>query len=115
MAEHGVTGSVRASGKGEIATLYVQGSFAFHLQNDFRHAYESLASKNKSIQIDLNDTDYMDSSGLGMLLVMKKYLDAAKVEYEIVRSHGQTQELLAMTHFDQYFRINGAAIKAPAG
>ncbi|WP_255374988.1 MULTISPECIES: STAS domain-containing protein [unclassified Oleiphilus] len=59
------------------------------------------------VQVDLYDVEYMDSSGLGMLLVMKKFLDGAGVAYEIVRSRGQTYDLLSMTHFNQYFSING--------
>ncbi|WP_369823094.1 STAS domain-containing protein, partial [Oleiphilus sp. HI0128] len=50
------------------------------------------------VQVDLYDVEYMDSSGLGMLLVMKKFLDGAGVAYEIVRSRGQTYDLLSMTH-----------------
>jgi anti-anti-sigma factor len=101
-----VEGSIKVSETKGCGMLFVKGSFAFHLQQEFRKAYEGLISTSKSIQIDLRDVDYMDSSGLGMLLVMKKYLDKHGVVYEIVNSRGQPLELLLMTHFNQYFKIN---------
>jgi len=104
----GATGNIKVSENSGCGMLYVSGSFAFHLQSEFRIAYESLTKNNKLIQLDLQHADYMDSSGLGMLLVMKKYLDRFKVSCEIVRSKGQPLDLLTMTHFDQYFKINGA-------
>lgn len=85
----------------------ISGSFAFHLQSDFRKAYESISKTTVSVVLDFGGVDYMDSSGLGMLLVMKKYLDDAKVSYEITNSRDQTLDLLKMTHFDKFFKING--------
>jgi len=100
-------GGVKVSVNNSCATLYVSGSFAFHLQSEFRSAYEQMTDNCTLIQVDLHEVDYMDSSGLGMLLVMKKFLDRAGIGYEIVRSRGQTFDLLSMTHFNQYFCING--------
>ena len=103
-------GSVKVSVNSSCTTLYISGSFAFHLQSEFRSAYEQNSKDSKLVQIDLYDTEYMDSSGLGMLLVMKKYLDNAGKTYEIIRSRGQTLDLLKMTHFNQYFSINGESV-----
>lgn len=104
-------GSVKTSVNSGCGIIYVDGSFAFHIQSDFRDAYENLAPKCNEIKIDLDRASYMDSSGLGMLLVMKKFLDSKKLSYEIVGSKGQTHDLLQLTHFNKYFRING---KEPA-
>jgi anti-anti-sigma factor len=104
------SGSVTVSASNDCTTLLVKGSFAFHLQSEFRSAYEQSLGTSKKIVVDLSDTEYMDSSGLGMLLVMKKYLDGKGIAYEISRSHGQTYDLLSMTHFNQYFSINGEKV-----
>ena len=77
------------------------------MQSEFRKAYEDLVQKNKLIQIDFHQTDYMDSSGLGMLLVMKKFLDERKIASELLRINGQVHDLLNLTHFYKYFKING--------
>ena len=100
-------GSVRTNISSDVGTVFVDGSFAFHMQGDFRQAYEEVAVKCKSIKIDLDRANYMDSSGLGMLLVMKKFLDNKDMAYEIVGSKGQTLDLLQLTHFNKYFKING--------
>ena len=103
-------GSVKVTVNSGSAILYVNGSFAFHLQSEFRSAYEGVIDACDSVSIDLKSVDYMDSSGLGMLLVMKKFLDDAGISYQIAKSHGQTYDLLSMTHFKQYFRINGEPV-----
>lgn len=101
------SGSVKVSDSNGCTTLYIKGSFVFNLQSEFRNAYERGLGTNRKLQVDLFETEYMDSSGLGMLLVMRKFLDKAGVAYEIVRSRGQTYDLLKMTHFNKYFSING--------
>ncbi len=103
-------GSVKVSVNHGCTSLYISGSFAFHLQSEFRAAYERGVNGTTLVQIDLHEVEYMDSSGLGMLLVMKKFLDGAGVDCEIVRSRGQTYDLLKMTYFNQYFSINGEGI-----
>lgn len=103
-------GAIKISSNNKCGMIYVSGSFAFNLQDEFRRAYESLASKNTIIQLDFQQANYMDSSGLGMLLVLKKFLDTKKVNYEIQRASGQIKDLLMMTHFYKYFVINGQPI-----
>lgn len=100
-------GSIKTSVSDNCGYIYVDGSFAFHIQSEFRDAYEDLAQKCKQVKVDLDRASYMDSSGLGMLLVMKKFLDGKNISYEIVGSKGQTYDLLQLTHFNKYFKING--------
>lgn len=104
-------GWVRVSEAQGSGVIYLRGKFAFSLQSEFRKAYEQLATKCRTLTIDLNEVDYMDSSGLGMLLVMKKYLDDATVSYELENVSGATLNLLQITHFNKYFKINGEALK----
>jgi anti-anti-sigma factor len=100
------------SSNNKCGTVYISGSFAFNLQLEFRRAYEELAKKNTLIQIDFHQATYMDSSGLGMLLVMKKYLEGRKMAFELLRVSGQVKDLLTLTHFEKYFKINGQAQNA---
>jgi len=103
----GASGYVSVSEQAKSAIIGISGSFAFHLQNGFRKAYEGLSEEVELLTLDLGGVEYMDSSGLGMLLVMKKYLDEVKVNYEITNSRDQTLDLLKMTHFNHFFKING--------
>lgn len=103
-------GQIKTTSNNKCGVIYISGEFAFNTQSEFRKAYENLVLKNTLIQIDFQNTQYMDSSGLGMLLVMKKFLDDKKVVCELLKVNGQVYELLNMTHFYKYFKINGKAI-----
>ena len=93
-------------------TLHISGKLIFEVQAEFRAAYESIDTKkrdcrNFEILISLAQVEYIDSSGLGMLLVMRKYLLSKSIHFQIINSRGQSDDLLRLTHFDRYFRING--------
>ena len=67
------------SADGAILTVQIKGKFDFNLVQSFRQAYADLNDNIDKVVIDLRETDYMDSSALGMLLNMKKNL-TGKVE-----------------------------------
>ena len=58
------------SGDEKTVTITIDGMFDLSLQGDFRKAYEEYGKQMRYV-IDLRDTDYMDSSAFGMLLVFK--------------------------------------------
>ena len=101
------TGQIKTTSNNKCGVIYISGEFAFNIQSEFRAAYEAMVLKNTLIQIDFQNTQYMDSSGLGMLLVMKKFLDENKMVCELLKVNGQVYDLLNMTHFHKYFKING--------
>ena len=54
--------------------IEVQGRFDFKLVNEFKESYDDSDHEIDNIIVDFRDTDYMDSSGLGMLLNLKRQM-----------------------------------------
>jgi len=52
----------------QVLTISVNGRFDFSAHQDFRNAYERGGLTPRQYVVDLQDTDYIDSSALGMLL-----------------------------------------------
>lgn len=93
---------------GQTLTIAITGRFDFTLHKDFREAYTE-SGKNgdiKSYIIDLSGTDYMDSSALGMLLLLREYAGGDKGNIQIKNCNSEIKEILEISNFDRLFSIS---------
>ena len=56
------------------STITVTGRFVFDLHREFKDSYQQALDRPQTslIQVDLSGVEYLDSSALGMLLLMKE-------------------------------------------
>ena len=89
------------------ARLVLQGRFDFQTNRDFRAACDNSLSANdvKSIEVDMNGVEYLDSSALGMLLVLRDKGSAANKAIAISNCRGQVREVLDIANFGKLFTI----------
>ncbi len=67
--------------------IKIEGKFDINVQAEFRQAYEKYPRTGKFV-VDLKDSDYLDSSALGMLLQLREYAENRK-ERVILRNCGK--------------------------
>ena len=97
------TGShVRAALAGGVCTIQVVGRFDFGCHPDFRQAYEGFKSVSAYV-IDLGATEYLDSSALGMLLVLRESAGSGNVR--IVNCGPAVRRILEVANFNQLFSL----------
>ncbi|GKW51952.1 STAS domain-containing protein [Pseudoalteromonas sp. NCCP-2140] len=94
------------SADGAILTVQIKGKFDFNLVQSFRQAYADLNDNIDKVVIDLRETDYMDSSALGMLLNMKKNLSGKVETIQISNCQPQLKKILQISRFDKKFDID---------
>ena len=83
----------------------IDGRFDFQVHDEFRNAYCNVEPGGMNFVVDLNSADYMDSSALGMLLLLKEHAgDSGKVE--IVNSKADVLNVLKIANFDKLFEIH---------
>lgn len=88
-------------------TIGVNGDFNFSLLHEFIAAYSNNeASSAKNIIVDMRMTETVDSSSLGMLLNMKKYLNKADDEIRIINCNAFVGKILDITNFKKKFSID---------
>ncbi len=87
-------------------TIQIKGKVDFNLVQSFRQAYAQIEPKTNKVIIDLRETDYMDSSALGMLLNMKKTIESQVQTIEISNCQPQLKKILQISRFDKKFDIN---------
>lgn len=101
--------SIEVSGgeSGNEVTITMGKSFDFNCVNDFRDAYESITVEaGVPVTIDMRSTHYMDSSALGMLINMHKFLSGNKVDIKIVNTSEQIKKIFTISRFDKKFQID---------
>ncbi len=89
------------------ALLRLAGRFDFNAHRDFRSAYEPLIEnvETHSIRIDLGGVDYLDSSALGMLLMLRDKAAAMKKPLDLANAQASVKQVLEIANFGKLFRI----------
>lgn len=83
-------------------TISVMGHFNFSLVSDFRSIYTEVENV-KNIVIDLQQTDVIDSSGLGILLYLQKHYQCPKEKLSIINCNAAITKTFNMAQFKKLF------------
>lgn len=89
----------------------IHGSFCFSLLRDFRRICER--QHYAHYIIDLRDTTYIDSSALGMLMVLHRFVGGERGTIKIVNVPPSVLDVLRIAHFHQFFDIPELQAAAP--
>jgi len=89
---------------GQKLTISIKGRFDFAKHQEFRESYESrdLAE----VVVDLKDATYLDSSALGMLLLLRDHAGGENSDIRVVNSSSDVKKILAISNFDKLFDIS---------
>lgn len=90
---------------GSELTIAIQGRFDFSAHQDFRRSYEGLGSRPRVYRVDLRETTYLDSSALGMLLLLRDFAGGESSTVKIVNCNPDVRKILAISNFEQLFSI----------
>ena len=97
---------VNAQLEGTNLTIKVSGRFDFSVHQEFRLAYEGLTPAPAQYVIDLGETSYLDSSALGMLLLLRDFSGGDSADIQISNCNQDVRKILAISNFEQLFKID---------
>ena len=97
--------TAESSNEGKQVTIAISGNFDFTVVQDFRKTYMDIDGSNTDITVDMRETEYMDSSALGMLLNMKKHIGETQEGIKIINCRPQVKKILDISRFDKKFTI----------
>lgn len=98
--------SITASEENGTLTIQVEGRFDFSIHQSFRNAYENSSDSVERYDIDLRSATYLDSSALGMLLLLREYAGSEESNISISNGSDDIRKILTISNFDQLFTIN---------
>lgn len=94
------------SNDGKQLIITIKGKFDFSLVQEFRQAYANIGDTQPTVLIDLRETEYLDSSALGMLLNMRKSLGHSVKEIQLINCRPEIRRILDISRFDKMFVIS---------
>jgi anti-anti-sigma factor len=98
---------IKVTTVGSVATINMNGRFDFSAHRSFRDAYDSLL-KQKDItclEVDLANVVYIDSSALGMLLLLHERAHQEGKEIVLCRASSAVMQILDIANFGKLFTI----------
>lgn len=89
----------------KTTTIKVTGNFDFSLHAEFRNCYRQAKMPGMSFCVDLSEAEYMDSSALGMLMLLKEHAEGLGGSVVLQRPSPKIRKLLATVKFEKLFKI----------
>ncbi|MFW0758827.1 STAS domain-containing protein [Pseudomonas sp. H11T01] len=88
---------------GQKLTISIKGRFDFGKHQEFCNSYKDY--KPNSVVVDLKEATYLDSSALGMLLLLRDHAGGEESEISVINSSMDVRKILAISNFDKLFDI----------
>lgn len=97
--------STKLSTDDDLLVISITGKFDFTLLNEFRNAYSNDADRAGNYIVDMRNVSTIDSSALGMLLNMNRYLGSPDKEIRIINCNEVVKKVFHITSFNKKFTI----------
>jgi len=93
---------VNKSEDGRELTIVVGEKFDFGQHKDFREAYRN-EPPTLRYRVDLSRARYLDSSALGMLLLLKKHAGGESAQVRLEGANDDVRKILEIANFHRIF------------
>jgi len=97
--------TISSASEGNKHIINIQGRFDFSLQGEFRQSYEQAAPSSNFV-LDFAAAEYIDSSALGMLLLLRDYAGGDSANIDIVHCRHEIKNILEISNFQKLFKIS---------
>ncbi|MBT8439247.1 MAG: STAS domain-containing protein [Gammaproteobacteria bacterium] len=99
--------SQNVSFDGKRVQINISGRFDYKVSKDFRDAYRHIPGREGiAYHVDLKEVDFMDSSALGMLLLLREHAKCRGGDVVIEHPSETIDKILKVANFEQLFEID---------
>jgi len=98
---------ISVSNNGKATTLTLTGRFDFNAHRDFRNSYEEALNAGgvNELVLDMRGVDYLDSSALGMLLLLNERASPSNIKVSITNCQPTVKMILEVANFNKLINI----------
>jgi len=95
----------KISDDGKVLTLSISGRFDITVYKDFGDAYKDKIDSVSKWVIDMASTEYVDSSALGMLLMLRERAGGESADISIVNTSDGVKKIFETANFNKLFTM----------
>ena len=90
-----------------VGRIVMKGRFEFQVHREFKEAFTGLFDNSavQIIEIEMSKLDYLDSSALGMLMLLNERAKSANKTISLVNPAGLVIQVLEVANFQHLFNI----------
>jgi len=93
------------SDDGNVLTISISERFDISAYKEFGQAYADEVNSVSKFVIDMAKCEYLDSSALGMLLMLRERTGSETEKIDIINLSPAIKNIFTMANFDQLFNI----------
>lgn len=97
--------AVNATVSGHSVTIDISGRFDFSSHQEFRKIFENLPSEVTRYIVDMSSATYLDSSALGLLLLLRDHAGGDYSNIQIINCNDSVLKIFRIANFGQLFNI----------
>ncbi len=90
---------------GKVLTISISGRFDITAYKDFGDAYKDKLDSISKWVIDMANTEYVDSSALGMLLMLRERAGGENSDISIVNTSDGVKKIFETANFNKLFTL----------
>ena len=98
--------SIHSTVSNNCLKIVIEGQFDLHCHNAFLASYSNVDADPQSYIVDMRAANYLDSSALGMLLLLRDHAGGDNSKVEIVNCNPEVRKILSIASFEQLFQIH---------
>lgn len=90
-----------------VGRISMAGRFDFQVHREFKEAYAPLVDNAavREIEVEMSQVDYLDSSALGMLMLLNERAKGANKTVSLLNTSGVVSQVLEVANFSKIFNI----------
>ena len=92
------------SDDGSLLTMAIDGRFDFNIHSEFRNSYRDLPATTR-FDIDLAKATFMDSSAMGMLLLLREHVGEKTNSIRLLNCGPEVRKILSISNLDKMFVV----------
>ncbi len=97
--------SISTTSHNNTTRIIITDRFDYSVHSEFRASYKNTPDNTLFI-IDMNRATYLDSSALGMMLLLREHASKASEKISIVGCNPEVKQILEMSNFSGLFNIS---------